>query len=89
MLKLRRRLVLTFDKLMYPKLKNMQDEVGNELPMAIWSDYNLVHKQMWSSTVTITQECLVLNLIDRRKDQVWVSIDGEVQLVSCFDLEIG
>lgn len=70
-------------------MEDVQDDIGNEFPFAVWSDYNLIHTKMWSSTVTITQECLVRNLIDRRKDQVWVEIDGEVQLVSAFDLEVG
>lgn len=77
--------------MIYPKLAEQREEEDDFDPSAIWAiwgDYTLVHKQMGSVTVKLTLPCLVRNLIDPRKDAVWVEVDGDVQLVYRCDLEM-
>ena len=81
---------LTFDKLIYPKQAILAEEQFDPTEVfPLWSDYTIVHKQMWSSRVVITQDCLVLNLLRPEKGKVWVEIEGEIELVNACDLEIG
>lgn len=84
------RLYLTFDKLIYPKQAILAEEQFDPTEVfPLWSDYTIIHKQMWSSQVVITQDCLVLNLLRPEKGKVWVEIEGEIELVNACDLEIG
>lgn len=84
------RCYLTFDKLIYPKQSILAEEQFDPTEVfPLWSDYAIVHKQMWSSQVVITQDCLVLNLLRPEKGKLWVEIDGVIELACLCDLEIG
>lgn len=81
---------MTFDKLIYPKQSVLAEEQFDPTEIfPIWADYAVIHKQMWSSEIMITQDCLVLNLLRPQKGKVWVEIEGETVLVNACDLEIG
>lgn len=74
----------TLAGLMYPRRQEQYDSIDI---FPVWADYGLIHKHS-DVQVTVTLDTLMLQMLNRNPNTVYVEIDGEIVEIDKRDLEV-